>query len=258
MKRESHRPSGNNWVLTVEYDGTMYAGFQRQRNRPSVQETLEFALERAVSHPVRLTAAGRTDTGVHALGQVINFRSAAALDADRIVQGGNYYLPADVRIINARVGDPEFDARRSAVRRAYRYRILNRPVASPLLRVSVHHVPQPLQIEPMREAALDLLGRHDFCGLAAVTNYDRSTVREVYEAHWEADGDLLDFWIVANAFLQHQVRTIVGTMLDIGRGKRPPTVISEILKTGDRRLAGATAPPQGLCLMRVHYPEEWE
>lgn len=245
-----------NWVLTIEYDGTRYFGFQRQRGQTTVQAVLEAALGQAIGEPVRLTAAGRTDTGVHAVGQVVNFLTEKTLSAERIIHGANYYLPKDVAVVAVRQAAPSFNARRSALSRQYRYRVLNRRAPSPLLRKTAYHVPYELDLSAMAQAAARFIGRHDFRGFAAVLPAERNSVRVVSEARFERQGDLIDFWVTANAFLPRQVRTMVGTLIEIGRHKKDAGVIDEVLETRDRRLAGNTAPPQGLCLMRVQYPEE--
>lgn len=245
-----------NWVLTIEYDGTHYYGFQRQRSQPTIQERLEDALERVIGEQVRVTAAGRTDTGVHAQGQVVNFRTARELTVRRLQCGGNSYLPADIAIIDARRAVDVFDARRSAIWREYRYLVLNRPAPSPLARWQVHHVPFALDVVEMTAAASRFRGRHDFRGFSTVMPSGRSTIRFVHEVRVQQSADLIEIWVRANAFLPHQVRTMVGTLLEIGRHKRTACVIDDVLATHDRRLAGETAPPQGLCLMHVEYPEE--
>ncbi|MBI3978986.1 MAG: tRNA pseudouridine(38-40) synthase TruA [Chloroflexi bacterium] len=241
---------------TIEYDGSAYFGFQVQAGHPTIQGTLEAALQRVTGEAIRVTGAGRTDTGVHAEGQVTSFRTATRLGPDTLARALNATLPADIGVLAVERAPEAFDARRSATSRTYRYRILNRPARSPLRRLVTHHVPQPLDLAAMAAAAGSLVGEHDFAAFAGATGVKRRTVRWVLQASWSRADDELHFLIEANAFLPHQVRNMVGTLIDVGRGKLEQSGFQAIFAGHDRRLAGATAPAHALCLVRVAYPPE--
>lgn len=243
-----------NIKVIIEYDGTDFYGFQYQPNVPTIQGELERVISRIVKEQVTVYGSGRTDAGVHALGQVINFRTNGTIPTDRICVAMNSLLPRSIAAIHACEVDEEFHARYSAKSRLYRYDILNRDVRSAILGRFCWHVPQPLNVEAMEEASRCLVGMHDF---AAFTSGDRDedgpTVRNVMFAAVRREGEHVLFEIRANAFLRSMVRTIVGTLVEIGLGKRPVSEMAEILCSRDRRRAGRTAPPQGLCLVEVEY-----
>lgn len=241
--------------LTLEYDGTAYHGWQVQPLGPTVQGVVQEALARIAGAPVHLMGAGRTDAGVHARGQVASFGAALRLDAATLRRALNATLPPDVAVQRVEEVGPDFDARRSARARRYRYSLLRREARSALLgRYSVW-LPQPLALEPMREAAACLVGSHDFSAFRAGTCAARSPVREVTEAGWHEAGECWHFEIRANGFLQQMVRIIVGTLLEVGRGRRPPAFVAEVLAGRDRRTAAKAAPAHGLCLMEVEYDQ---
>jgi tRNA pseudouridine38-40 synthase len=245
-----------NLALTLEYDGEAYCGFQLQVSQPTIQGEMERAIRMATGQPVRLTGAGRTDTGVHALGQVVSFRTESSLPPDRLARAINYYLPADIAVINARRVSEQFSARWSALSREYRYMILYRPMRSALCRRSTYLVPYRLDLAAMQKACGLLVGEHDFVGFAAVDHRLRSTVRTVLRAELRSDGDLLVLDVEANAFLPHQVRLTVGALLEVGRGKLAVDGFRSLVENPNGRQAGPAAPPHGLYLVRVNYPEE--
>ena len=241
-------------ALGIEYDGSAYSGWQTQSHARSVQGELERALSRVADCPVVLTAAGRTDAGVHALSQVAHFDS----DADRPllawVLGTNAESTADVSVLWARRVPDDFSARYSALSRSYVYRVLNRPMRPALERDRVCWQRQPLDAGLMHAAAQVLVGEHDFSSFRAAQCQSRTPIRKLLEISVVRDGECVDLHVRANAFLQHMVRNIAGVLLAVGRGDRPPHWVAEVLAVRDRTLGGVTAPPQGLYLAAVEYP----
>ena len=237
----------------VEYDGTEYHGFQLLTDRPSVQGALEQVLQRLTGQPTRIRYAGRTDAGVHAEGQVIaadlRWRHSVA-DLER---AWNALLPADIAVRQvARVTDASFHPRYSARSRVYRYTVWTAPWRSPLHGRYTHYEPRPLDVERMNQAAALLVGSHDFASFGQPTQGD-STVREVLRTDWQRTGWTLHFEIEANAFLRRMVRTIVGTLLETGKGQRSVESVGEVLAAQNRALAAPPAPACGLCLVEVKY-----
>ena len=250
---EPVRPE-RNVMLVLEYDGTRYHGFQIQATSvPTVQGELERALRQVTGLATRVAGAGRTDRGVHATGQVVSFRTASALPAAVLRRALNALLPADVAVLAADDAPPVFHARFSARSRAYRYTILNRPVRSPVERHFTYHVALPLGVEAMAEAVQALVGEHDFASFAGAGEEEESTVRRVLAADCRPEGVKVFIDVVADAFLPHMVRNIVGTLLLVGMGKLSPVGFREILAARQRSQAGPTAPARGLCLTRVSY-----
>lgn len=246
--------SRRNICLTLEYDGTRYHGWQRQKNALTLQEVVEAALERLTGERVRLMASGRTDAGVHARGQMANFLTQSAIPLRAFVQGLNALLPRDIAVLAAQEMPLDFHARYAARWKTYEYVILNRPVRSPLKERFAWWLAGPLNLAAMAEAAKILPGEHDFTAFRAAGSRPGPAVRRVREAAWHQVPDhYLCFTITANGFLRGMVRTLVGTMVEIGRGKHPPVYLKEVLERRDRRLAGPTAPPQGLFLVTVEY-----
>jgi tRNA pseudouridine38-40 synthase len=242
--------------LTVEYEGTAYQGWQLQPHGPTVQEVLERALATALREPVRVRGAGRTDAGVHACGQVAAVRVLRVPDdLGRLLKSLNALTPDDVAVRDVAVVDDAFDPRRHARSRVYEYRILNAPAPSPFWRRFAWHVPAPLDVAAMADAARRLEGEHDFAAFrGADAEPARSTVRRVLESRLEHDaGGLVTYRVEATAFLKHMVRNIVGTLAEIGRAERPADSIAALLAGRDRTQAGATAPPHGLVLVCVRY-----
>ncbi len=256
---DSSSLSCRNLKLTIAYDGTAYAGWQIQKGGlPTVQGELVKAVERVVVHPVELQGASRTDRGVHALGQVASLKTTKTIPEKKLLLAFNTYLPPDIAVTEVVEAEADFDARRSATGKHYRYTVLRSPVRSPFAgRFSVRFS-GPVDLEAMRAAARHFIGGHDFQAFAShVKNPPATTVRTVYEVSMAEDPPFLHFHVLGRAFLFNMVRTMVGTLLEVGGGRRSPSSVEEALLSRDRRRAGSTAPPQGLCLMRVFYQEDW-
>jgi tRNA pseudouridine38-40 synthase len=241
--------------LLVEYDGTNYLGWQMQPDGPTVQSVLEQALATALREPVRVRVAGRTDTGVHALGQVVSVPvTRAPENVDRLTKSLNALTPDDIAIRSVSIVDDAFDPRRHAKSRVYEYRILASRTPSAFWHRYAWFHPVPLDSDAMARGAATLVGEHDFEGFrAADADPVLSTVRRVLASEVARDGELLVYRIEATAFLKHMVRNIVGTLAEIGRGERPVTAMTEIVASRDRRNAGPTAPAHGLTLVAVRY-----
>lgn len=243
----------HNLKLTIEYDGTAYHGWQVQPGLPTIQGILQDTAKRISGEEVHIAGAGRTDAGVHALGQVANFRTGKELSPDKWQRAFNSLLPPDIVMRRAETVSDGFDARRSAKQKIYRYSILNAPHPSALDRHWLLHVPDPLELAPMEEAAASLLGEHDFSTFRAANGDSPNQVRRVYQACFLSEGNRLQFVITGNGFLKHMIRIVVGTLLAVGRGRLTPGAFREILQSKDRQRAGRTAPAHGLCLMQVDY-----
>jgi len=242
--------------LLLEYDGTRYVGWQAQPNGPSIQAEVERAVGRLHAQPVRVTAAGRTDAGVHALGQVVSFPVDRPLPLRAYVKGMNALLPEDVAVREAALRPDGFDARRDARGKRYRYRIENLPTRAPLGRLRAWQVFRPLDVAAMRAAAVPLLGRHDFTSFRASDCAADHAVRELRRLDVEgAPGEAVEVVAEATAFLKHMVRNLVGTLVEVGLGAREAGSLAGLLAARDRTLAGRTAPPQGLVLEEVFYEE---
>jgi tRNA pseudouridine38-40 synthase len=242
--------------LTLEYDGTGYVGWQVQPNGPSIQGTLAGALEALLGERVAVEAAGRTDSGVHALGQVACFSTARELPLKAYWMGLNAHLPPDIAVVAAEEVPLAFDPRRWSRGKRYRYRVSNRRSRSPLRRHTHWELFMPLDVEAMRAGAQHLLGRHDFSAFRAADCEAAHAVREVRALDVEGRaGDEVTFTVNGTAFLKHMVRNLVGTLVEVGRGKRPPAWVGEVLAGRDRTRAGITAPAHGLALLEVFYGE---
>jgi tRNA pseudouridine38-40 synthase len=240
--------------LVLSYDGTRYVGWQVQPNGPSIQAELERALSTLHKEPVRVTGAGRTDSGVHALGQVASLAVERPLPESAYVKGLNALLPEDIAVRHAEVLEAPFDARRDARGKRYRYRIENLPTRAPLGRLQAWQVFRPLDVGAMRAGAAPLLGRHDFGAFRAADCEAHHAVRELRRLDVEADGaGRIEVVAEATAFLKHMVRNLVGTLVEVGLGAREPGSMAALLASRDRTLAGRTAPPQGLVLEEVFY-----
>lgn len=248
-----------NFKLVLEYDGAGYHGWQRQAGVLTLQEVLESRLEVMLGTPVRVRGSGRTDAGVHARGQVVNFHSRTRLQAEQILRGLNSLLPPDVVVLQATEVEDSFHARFSARSKVYEYHVLNRPIGSALDRNRAWHIRQPLDAASMQEALGGILGRHDFRAFMASGSSVRSTERCLHEAELLcSDFGRLVFRFVADGFLRHMVRNLVGTLVEVGRGKVSPSGLREILDGRDRQRAGMTAPAHGLYLVMVNYGAESE
>jgi len=242
-------------ALVVEYEGTRYHGFQVQANVPTVQGEIERALMRVTGESIRISSASRTDQGVHATGQVVSFRPASRLTPEVFLRALNHHLPADIAVREAFwVGD-DFDVRRDAVSREYRYSILNRATLSPLSRRSACFVPRPLDVGAMNRACEALMGTHDFVAFASALDGPKNTVRTVHRAEVAREDELVAFYMTANSFLPHQVRNTLGALVKVGLGKSDETAFQEILQCTRPGVAGPAFPPHGLCLTKVNYPE---
>jgi tRNA pseudouridine38-40 synthase len=239
--------------LTVEYDGTDYVGWQRQLNGTSIQEVLERALSDLFGAEVATLAAGRTDAGVHALGQVVAFDAPRALPLTAYLRGLSALLPEDISVVAAAEVPEDFDPRRDALGKRYRYLISNRPVRSPLRRRTHWQLFSPLDVKAMEEAARPLVGTHDFSAFRAANCEAPTTQRTLRELTLTASGDVVQFELEGTAFLKHMVRNIVGTLVEVGRGRQPGPWVAEVLASRDRTQAGPTAPAQGLVLVEVRY-----
>ena len=242
-------------ALGVEYNGAAFCGWQVQDHAPSVQETVEKALSKVANHPVHIVCAGRTDTGVHATGQVIHFETESERSDFSWVQGANANLPKTVSILWAQQVSDDFHARFKALRRAYRYVIFNRRVRPSFLHGLVSWDYRPLDVTRMQQAALHLVGQHDFSSFRALACQAHSPVREISRLDVTRQGDFIYLDIEANAFLHHMVRNIAGVLMTIGAGEQETAWAKEVLDFRDRTLGGVTAPPQGLYLVKVWYPE---
>jgi tRNA pseudouridine38-40 synthase len=246
----------HNLKLTIEYDGTAYSGWQKQPDTDTVQGTIEEALSVMAKEPVRLIGSGRTDAGVHALGQVANFHCRADIPPRAFVAGLNSLLPDDIVIRSCESMDNRFHAQYDARRKTYRYRILNQPLPAAIGRQYAWFVPGGLDLSAMQKAAEHLLGTHDFKSFEGSGSPRVRTVRTVSAARLFRDAqNHVIFEITANGFLRYMVRNIVGTLVDAGRGKIGPDDFRRILLAADRDAAGATAPPHGLFLLKVIYDE---
>ncbi|WP_298138567.1 tRNA pseudouridine(38-40) synthase TruA [Acidiferrobacter sp.] len=242
------------WALGIEYDGARFCGWQSQAGVPTVQDTLEQALARVACEPIRVVAAGRTDTGVHALGQVVHFDSRAVRRPEAFVRGTNAHLSSDVAVLWARVVPEDFHARFSARARRYRYIWLNRRARAALYRDHVSFEYRPLDASRMADAAAVLIGRHDFSAFRAAQCQAKTPVRTIHCLTVEREGPLVVMTIGADAFLHHMVRNIAGVLAAIGAGERPAAWAREVLDARERAAGGITAPPYGLYLEAVEYP----
>lgn len=244
------------WALLLEYDGSPFVGWQRQINGLSIQEVLEQAASHLnAGQPVLSVVAGRTDAGVHAEGQVVHVDLGNGRGAKTIRDALNFHMkPYPVAVLSAVAVPEDWNARFSADRRAYRFRILNRRSRPALMAGRVWHVPAPLDAPAMQEAARSLLGRHDFTSFRATACQARSPVRTLDRLDVNRHGDVIEFVAEARSFLHHQVRNLVGTLKLVGEGRWPIERVAAALEARDRAAAGPTAPPEGLTLISVGYP----
>lgn len=239
--------------LTLEYEGTHYAGWQRQPNQPTIQEALETAITNVTRQTIPVVAAGRTDAGVHAMGQVVSFRIDRDMTAYEWTMALNAHLPSDISVRAVDFPAPEFHARYKAKGKLYRYRILNRSPRPALDRQLLWHVYKPLDDAAMNQAALPLIGSHDFSSFETQPTENEDPICHLQRLVVIREGHELRIEAYADRFLKQMVRSLVGTLVDVGQGKRAPESFTAILAARDRRAAGKTAPPQGLCLIRVDY-----
>ncbi|WP_026960652.1 tRNA pseudouridine(38-40) synthase TruA [Aliagarivorans taiwanensis] len=245
-------------ALGIEYDGAVYKGWQRQREVNSVQQELEQALSKVANNPIEVQCAGRTDAGVHATGQVVHFDSPVERKMAAWTLGINGNLPRDIAVRWAKVVDDEFHARFSATARRYRYVIYNQSLRPAILGRGVSFYHQPLDVALMEQAGQALLGENDFTSFRAVQCQSKSPWRNVHHLKVTRQGDYVIVDIKANAFVHHMVRNIVGSLLKVGQGERPVEWIAELLSLKDRTKAAATAKAEGLYLVDVDYPAQFE
>lgn len=244
-------------ALGVEYDGSQFHGWQAQKGLRTVQSELEKALSKVADHPVEIHCAGRTDTGVHATGQVVHFDTNSQRGIRAWIYGGNSNLPKDIAVRWAKQVDDDFHARHSAFSRHYRYIIYNHPIRSSQYTSGVTWQYRPLDVELMQRAAQYFIGEHDFTSFRAVSCQSRTPMRNVTEFNVSRHGDLVILEVKANAFLHHMVRNLAGVLITIGAGKRDSSWAKTVLDAKDRQLGAETAPPYGLYLVGVGYPEQY-
>lgn len=254
---EQPSPPGRTLKILVEYDGTRYFGWQRQAGVPTIQGEVEAALGEILGEAVTIEGSGRTDRGVHAVAHPASFVSCSRLPLDRILLGCNAKLPPDIAVRDVEERPPGFHARHNALDKVYRYTIYNGPVRSPLVERYAWFEPRPLSVAAMHAAAQRLVGTHDFYSFATFARLKESTVRTIrwfrVERRSAAEPHLIDLTVCGDGFLYNQVRTMAGTLRDVGLAARRPGEVAELLQTRDRRRAGANLPPHGLCLLSVRY-----
>jgi len=252
----------HNFKLQIEYDGTNYFGWQEQngikakvkhQSSKTIQYVLEQVLKKILQENIKLIVAGRTDSGVHAISQVANFKSKTNIALDRLRWGLNCLLPEDIKVTTITKAPIDFNSRLCAKSKVYRYTILNRKYSSPLLARRVYFFHHPLDIGLMRKEARVLLGRHNFKSFQATELVQKNPVRIIKQIKISKNKNLIHIDIEANGFLYNMVRNIAGTLLEIGRGRFPEGSMREILESRNRKLAGPTLPAKGLCLVRVKY-----
>ena len=247
-------------MILVEYDGTDFFGWQRQEGVPTIQGALEEALSGILGETVRIEGSGRTDRGVHALAHPASFTTRSRLPLERIRLGCNAKLPEAIALKEVLEVPPGFHARHHAVSKIYRYTLHNGSSRSPLRGRFAAYEPRPLVVAAMHHAGQHLVGRHDFFSLATHARLKESTVRTI---HWltvrrrSADPDVVELDVCGDGFLYNQVRTLAGTLVEVGLGQRLPREVAALVQTRDRTMAGANLPPHGLCLVAVQYPEAW-
>jgi tRNA pseudouridine38-40 synthase len=239
--------------LTLAYEGSEYHGWQRQPGLATVQGLLMAAAERVLGAPVKITGASRTDAGVHALRQVASLRTASTVSLEALARALNALLPASVRVLDAQEAPPGFDARRWARGKRYAYLIDLGPQAHPFLRRHAWHVPFPLGVDAMGAALRAMRGKHDFSAFCAAAGRGRTPTCTLRSARLIRRRQVLAVCLAADSFLHHMVRNLVGSLVEVGRGARPPAWMAELLEGRDRTRAGPTAPAHGLVLVRVLY-----
>jgi tRNA pseudouridine38-40 synthase len=252
--------TGARIILIIEYIGTKYHGSQYQANAPTIQGEVEKALKKLTKERIRIKTASRTDAGVHARGQVVCFDTKSKLPLKSFIDGLNHYLPGDIAVKGAYKTAIDFDVRRRAVSREYRYSIYNSPTRSPLKEGTAWRVAGKLDIAAMQKACEALVGRHDFASFVGseIVAKEKRTVRDVYRAAITQDGEMITFEITANAFLPHQVRNMIGCLVKVGQDKMTAIEFKQIIKSRTPGFAGPTAPAEGLCLVQVNYPGPFE
>jgi tRNA pseudouridine38-40 synthase len=239
--------------LTIAYDGTGFVGWQRQESGDSIQGLIEDALATIEGHVVTLHGAGRTDAGVHALAQVASARIGTELDDATLTRALNAHLPPAIRVAGVETVPDDFHARFSATGKTYEYRVWNGPAMPPFIRLYAWHVPQPLDLAKMNEALRAIVGEYDFAAFQGTGSRTHSTVRRIISAEWRANGAAVTFAICGQGFLRHMVRSLAGTLIEVGHGRRPVDDLARLVAAPERSDAGRTAPPHGLFLVSVLY-----
>lgn len=248
-----HRKAPRRVKLTIAYQGTQYQGWQRQKRFKSIQETVEKLLANLLNEKIELTASGRTDAGVHALAQVASFVHHSTFPTARLCYVLNYHLPDDILILSAVDADPDFHPRYSARGKVYQYRIDNSPVKDPLKSFLFWHVPEPLDLERMKEAAAFWIGEHDFATFRSQGSSAKTTVRRIEAIELNRDGEIITLTFTGNGFLYNMVRIMTAVLVLIGKGKLESSDAKRLLEARERTMAPWTAPPQGLYLNEVIY-----
>ena len=244
-------------MIRVAYDGTDFHGWQYQPETRTVEGELNRAIKELTGEEIRVIGASRTDAGVHALGNVAVFDTDSTIPPERFFIALNTKLPEDVKVVSSRETDMDFHPRKTEVRKTYEYRIYNSDIPNPLKRCDYWMVPYVLDTEKMREAAAYLVGTHDFATFCSVHTQAESTVRTIYDIKIiGGNNNEVIILVTGNGFLYNMIRIIAGTLVEVGRGSREPSWVSEILEGTDRTLGGPTAPPQGLCLMEIDYGDK--
>ncbi len=240
--------------LLLQYEGTRYQGWQRQTSSDNtIQGKLETLLTKMCKEPIEIAASGRTDAGVHAVGQVVNFHTSSEMTTEEILAYCNQYLPEDIAVIEVSEAAPRFHSRLNACGKCYCYRVINSNIPNVFWRRYALEVPEVLDLAAMRKASELLLGQHDFKSFTSAKKGKKSTVRRIDEITIEKEGDMITFTFVGNGFLHHMIRILVGTLLDVGMGKRIYESMEEILAACNREMAGPLVPAKGLTLMKVFY-----
>lgn len=239
--------------LVIAYDGTRYCGWQLQPGKPTVEAELNRALSELLREEITVIGASRTDSGVHALGNVAVFDTESRIPAEKIAQAVNQYLPEDIRVQSSEETAADFHPRRCVSRKTYEYQILNRRIALPTERFYSSFVYYILDVDLMRRAAAYLLGEHDFKSFCSVKTQAMDTVRTIYSLEVDKIGDRITITVTGSGFLYNMIRIIAGTLMEVGRGAYPPETVRDMLAGQDRSLAGPTAPAQGLTLMKIEY-----
>ncbi|MEK7702824.1 MAG: tRNA pseudouridine(38-40) synthase TruA [Nitrospirota bacterium] len=242
------------YKLTIEYDGELYHGWQKQPVKPTIAGTLEKALSRLTQEKITIVGSGRTDAGVHAIGQVAHFQVSRSFSPFILLRGLNALLPEDISVSSVDPVTPSFHARFGVKRKTYSYFIYNSPIRSAWKRKCAWHIRLPLDLEKMRQAAKALIGTHDFTSLCAKDNDAEDHTVTLVKVSITKNKDQIQITLIASRFLRYMVRNIAGLLVEVGQGRRAPDDISLILEGKDRRLSGKTAPPHGLFLMKVEYP----
>ena len=242
-----------NVALRIMFDGSRYHGWQVQKSEATVAGTLESVLSRLCEHPVKVNGCGRTDAGVHAERYCANFKTSSSIPIDRLPLAINSLLPNDISVQDAMLAPEDFDANLSCVKKEYTYRIFNSRIRNPFYSGRAYFYPQALNIEPMKDASQHFVGTHDFASVRSVGTETKSTIRTLFWYEIEKCGDFLELRACADGFLYNMARAMVGTLLYVSEGKISPDDIPSLLKKKDRRLAGPTAPPDGLYLTRIWY-----